>query len=79
MRFRRLALDQVNRATEVLESPAGKSVNVAQVLATLGKEVIATGFLGGDSGRFIGERLGTRTCLPCRHRQAFWPAATIAA
>lgn len=60
MRFRRLAVDHVNRATEVLESPAGKSVNVAQVLATLGKGVIATGFLGGDSGRFIGDQLQRR-------------------
>src|SRR5690242_14563554 len=53
MRFRRLTVDEVNRATEVLESPAGKSINVVQVLATLGKPVIATGFLGGDSGHFI--------------------------
>lgn len=57
MRFRRLAVDEVNRATEVLESPAGKSINVAQVLATLGKPVIAAGFLGGESGRFIGDEL----------------------
>ncbi len=57
MRFHRLAVDEVNRATEVLESPAGKSINVAQVLATLGKPVIAAGFLGGESGRFIGAQL----------------------
>lgn len=60
MRFRRLRVDEVNRAIEVLESPAGKSINVVQVLATLGKPVIAAGFLGGDSGRMIRDSLESK-------------------
>ena len=60
MRFHRLRVDEVNRAIEVLESPAGKSINVVQVLATLGKPVIAAGFLGGESGRFISAALERR-------------------
>src|SRR5262249_22196309 len=53
------------------------SINVARVLHTLGEDVIATGFLGGDSGRFIRDQLAacglahdfitveppTRTCI----------------
>ncbi len=57
MKFRKLAIDEVNRAVEVLESAAGKSIHVARVLNTLGKPVVATGFLGGDSGRFLGDQL----------------------
>ena len=51
--FPRLQIDAVNRATEVHETASGKSLNVARVLHTLGNEVLATGFLGGDSGKFI--------------------------
>ncbi len=73
----RLNLDQVNRAISTDEYASGKSINVARVLHTLGEEVIATGFLGGDSGRFIRDELSggglatdfitvepkTRTCI----------------
>ena len=55
--FARLNLDQVNRAIATDEYASGKSINVARVLRTLGEDVIATGFLGGDSGRFIREEL----------------------
>lgn len=57
MVFRKLALDSVNRAAKTLDGVAGKSVNVAKVLKTLGEAPIATGFLGGDRGSFI------RSCL----------------
>ena len=57
MAFDRLQLDAVNRATEVREHASGKSINVARVLHTLGEEVLVTGFLGGDSGKFIREDL----------------------
>src|SRR3954468_6046534 len=50
MSFDRLRLDAVNRATSVLEYASGKSVNAARVAHTLGRRVVATGFLGGDSG-----------------------------
>lgn len=53
MAFERVAVDAVNRATSVLESASGKSINVARTLHTLGEEVLATGFLGGDSGELI--------------------------
>lgn len=57
MVFRRLAVDAVNRAAVTLDGAAGKSVNVAKVLAALGTPVTATGFLGGDRGEFIRQAL----------------------
>jgi fructose-1-phosphate kinase PfkB-like protein len=53
MVFQRVQLDAVNRAVEVRETASGKSVNVARVLHRLGEAVVATGFLGGDSGTFV--------------------------
>jgi tagatose 6-phosphate kinase len=53
MIFRKLALDAVNRAATTLDGAAGKSVNVAKVLKTLGEHPVATGFLGGDRGEFL--------------------------
>ena len=40
----------MNRAIQTIEGIAGKSVNVAKVLRSLGEEVIATGFAGGKRG-----------------------------
>ena len=57
MVFQRLHVDAVNRAIEVSEHASGKSINVARVLHTLGEDVMAAGFLGGDSGKFIREDL----------------------
>jgi tagatose 6-phosphate kinase len=48
MTFERLTLDSVNRATHVHEYASGKSVNAARVLHTLGDDVLATGFVGGE-------------------------------
>jgi tagatose 6-phosphate kinase len=53
MVFRQLALDAVNRAATTLDGAAGKSINVAKVLKTLGAQPVATGFLGGDRGEFL--------------------------
>jgi 1-phosphofructokinase family hexose kinase len=53
MHFAAFATGEVNRAIEVTQVASGKSVNVARVLKTLGRDVLATGFLGGDSGRFM--------------------------
>jgi len=50
MLFSRLVPDSVNRANTTLDGAAGKSVNVAKVLNTLGETVVATGFFGGDRG-----------------------------
>lgn len=60
MVFRRLTLDAVNRAATTLDGAAGKSVNVAKVLHALGERPLATGFLGGDRGEFVRERLRER-------------------
>lgn len=53
MLFPKLALDAVNRAATTLDGAAGKSINVAKVLKTLGVQPVATGFLGGQRGEFL--------------------------
>jgi len=53
MIFERMEINGVNRAAKVIDAAAGKSVNVAKVVSTLGEEVIATGFVGGDRGAFL--------------------------
>src|SRR5437868_15026783 len=57
MSFAQLQIDAVNRAFHVTDTASGKSINVARVLHTLGEDVLATGFLGGDRGRFIRDEL----------------------
>jgi len=61
MVLRRLALDAVNRATTTLDGVAGKSINVAKVLKTLGETPVATGFLGGLQGDKIRQALAARS------------------
>ena len=60
MEFPRLVVGGVNRARAMSVSAAGKAVNVAQVLHTLGSRVVLTGFQGGTTGRmmqlFLGEK-----------------------
>ena len=48
-----------NRVGEVLSRAGGKGINVARILATLGSEVIATGFLGGVTGAAMRADLAT--------------------
>ncbi len=60
MVFRQLALDAVNRALATLDGAAGKSVNVAKVLKTLGEQPLAVGFLGGDRGEHLRTLLETQ-------------------
>lgn len=60
MIFHKLVPDAVNRAETCLDGIAGKSVNVAKVLHTLGAPVLATGFLGGDRGNEIRASLEAR-------------------
>src|SRR5262249_12651852 len=50
MVFPKLTVDAVNRAAQTIEGIAGKSVNVAKVLRSLGEPVVATGFAGGERG-----------------------------
>ncbi len=58
MIFRKLALDEVNRASSTLDGVAGKSINVAKVLKSLGEEPVAVSFLGGDRGAYLREVMG---------------------
>ncbi|SDC68019.1 tagatose 6-phosphate kinase [Paenibacillus sp. UNCCL117] len=44
---------RVTRADRVLAEPGGKGINVARVIAQLGRPVLATGFAGGSNGEFI--------------------------
>jgi len=53
MTFARLEIDAVNRASDVRQFASGKSVNVARVLHAIGEPSLATGFLGGEPGRFV--------------------------
>ncbi|HOE61448.1 MAG TPA: PfkB family carbohydrate kinase [Kiritimatiellia bacterium] len=50
LRFDRLTPDEVNRARQVMESAAGKALNTARALVTLGTPAITAGFNGGASG-----------------------------
>jgi len=53
MTFERLTLDAVNRSAQVHDYASGKSVNVARVLRTLGREPLACGLVGGERGEFL--------------------------
>ena len=53
MVFRQVTMDAVNRAVTTVDGAAGKSVNVAKVLKSLGEHPVATGFLGGDRGQDV--------------------------
>ncbi|MGE5611693.1 MAG: 1-phosphofructokinase family hexose kinase, partial [Bacillota bacterium] len=59
MIFKQLTLSNVNRAIEVLETPAGKSINVARILTVLGERALAIGFWGGDRGEQLRRDLDT--------------------
>ncbi|MPV38600.1 1-phosphofructokinase family hexose kinase, partial [Georgenia subflava] len=52
-------LGEVNRVREVAEAAGGKGVNVARVLAKLGRPVTVTGFLGGATGERLSALLAT--------------------
>lgn len=60
-----MALDTVNRITEMRTDPGGKGINVSKVIAKLGGESCAAGILGGGSGKMLeklleGENFTTR-------------------
>ena len=48
-----LTVDAVNRITTMRTDPGGKGINVSKVIAKLGGKSIATGILGGGTGRAI--------------------------
>ena len=84
MVFDRVRLDAVNRAASVTEYASGKPINAARVLRTIGRDVLVTGFLGGDTGRIVRQDLdragiphdfhevrpATRTCVTVVDRTA---------
>ena len=60
-----MALDTVNRITEMRTDPGGKGINVSKVIAKLGGESCAVGILGDGSGKMLeklleGEPFATR-------------------
>ena len=48
---------KIFRTDDYQYTVGGKGLNVSKVIKTLGEEVIATGFLGGNSGSFISDGL----------------------
>lgn len=48
---------EVNRVKECVYVPGGKGLNVAKPIAITGADVVATGFVGGNAGRYIEESL----------------------
>lgn len=52
-----LVAGQVNRMRTAMNIAGGKGVNVTKILRQYGYRVMATGFLGGHTGRFIEEEL----------------------
>ena len=51
--FGRLEVGEVNRARQVVESAAGKALNTARALVTLGTPAQTAGFNGGQTGRAV--------------------------
>lgn len=52
-----LTVDAVNRIVSMRTDPGGKGINVSKVIKELGGESVATGILGGSTGRAISEAL----------------------
>lgn len=65
LRFKSFTMGGVNRAYELRVTASGKVSNAARVTATLGGEVLAVSFLGGDSGRFVARALQDDG-VPCK-------------
>ncbi|MDN5361979.1 MAG: tagatose 6-phosphate kinase [Moorella sp. (in: firmicutes)] len=50
-------INSVFRVKSVVPQAGGKGLNLARVVKTLGEEVVATGFIGGNIGNYIKELL----------------------
>ncbi len=50
-------VDRVNRVKALQLDPGGKGINVSKVLHALGQPSVALGFLGGETGSSIAQRL----------------------
>ncbi|WP_449355205.1 hexose kinase [Virgibacillus natechei] len=55
-----LNLDTVNRVADVSKTAGGKGLNVTRVIQQLGKDVAASGFLGGSLGNFIRQEISDK-------------------
>ena len=62
-----LRVDAVNRITSMRTDPGGKGINVSKVIGKLGAKSIATGILGGDTGRAILSALEEMKLETCFH------------
>ena len=51
------AIGKVNRIASLRLDAGGKGINVSKVLKSLGGESVATGILGGSTGKFIQDSL----------------------
>ncbi|WP_057874195.1 tagatose-6-phosphate kinase [Loigolactobacillus rennini] len=55
--LKHLAIDTVNRVKEVHKTAGGKGLNVSRVISLMGRDLLATGILGGHFGAYIEARL----------------------
>jgi tagatose 6-phosphate kinase len=53
----RFETGRVARVTTCNATAGGKGLNVSRIISILGEEVVATGFIGGHSGRFVEDLL----------------------
>ncbi|MDO5088845.1 MAG: tagatose-6-phosphate kinase [Leptotrichiaceae bacterium] len=53
-------LNTVNRISEPLKTPGGKGLNVTRILKQIGNDVLASGLIGGFSGKDIQSRLNSK-------------------
>lgn len=49
----KIDLGHVSRVAQVLDSAGGKGLNAARAVAASGEEVLTTGFVGGNNGRYL--------------------------
>ena len=60
-----IEMGEANRVERKFDFPAGKGVDVAKVLSDMGREVSATGFLGGHAaGAFEACSPGRASAMP---------------
>lgn len=52
-----LKIDDVNRVKDVSKTAGGKGLNVSRVINLMGKDITATGIIGGFFGQFIEKKL----------------------
>ena len=55
--IQKFTIDSVNRITAMRTDPGGKGINVSKVIRKLGRKSIATGILGGATGRTVQKAL----------------------